>query len=79
MCIDVYVYRCILGGASDFFFFLPSHLELPSQAFCKVESLCSYLGLSSLVIEIDGTWPVLQSSSFTFVSVTCKCSQMPAH
>lgn len=53
-CIDIFT--CTLRGAVAFLFvcfLLPSHLELLSQAFCKVVSFCaSHLGLSNFVTEI---------------------------
>lgn len=49
--LSMYLWRCF-----SCLFLLPSHLELFSPAFCKVESLCaSPLGLSNIIIEIDST------------------------
>lgn len=54
--IALYVFLEVLRLFFFFFFLLPSHLELLSQAFCKVMSCCaSHLGLINFVTEIDST------------------------
>lgn len=74
--VCIYSFICILGGAVAFFFFLlPSHLELLSQAFCKVVSCCaSHLGLINFVTEIDSTWLILHSCCFVSATFKCFCA-----